>query len=214
MRWDRVRFGFYDELEKIAEVNLSGLSPDTVLKNSAPLPPMETAGFSKARDILGRAEQAKTASVIPGSAVGMPQMQRFKDEERKDPSAMGQAKSLAGHTLAGAGAGRLVGWASHGPKLGVTEAAKQSLHGRQWYGTAIGAGIGAGTYGLRKLREKQMEKRQEMVKVSFGSPAMALQASRKTARMAKGAKTPLRSGKGVLSQASGTIGDRFKLRGP
>lgn len=208
--WKHLRHGFLDELEKIAEVSLRGLSPETVLQGSEPPPPMETPGFQKARDILSRAELNKTAARknLPGYAVGVPQLKTLREEESKDPSIAGKATSALGHTLAGAGAGRLIGFAAHGPTAPITEAAKKSLHSKQWYGTAIGAGVGLGSYGLRKLRQHQaakgMEKRTEMVKLST-TPGTALKASQ---QVAKPVMSRIKAGPSLKHQTS-LIGRRF-----
>lgn len=50
-----------DELTKIADVSITGLSPQALLESPQRMP-METDGFSKARQILARAEMSKTAS--------------------------------------------------------------------------------------------------------------------------------------------------------
>jgi len=54
--------GFFDELRKIAEVSLSGLSPETILSQKQP-EPMETPGSQKAMAILDLAASKKEASV-------------------------------------------------------------------------------------------------------------------------------------------------------
>lgn len=54
--------GLFDELMKISEISLNGLSPETILSQKPP-PPMETPGVTKALEILDRAEAKKTASV-------------------------------------------------------------------------------------------------------------------------------------------------------
>lgn len=54
--------GFFDELGKIAAVDLSGLSPQAALSLKSP-EPMETVGSKKALDLIEMAMARKTASV-------------------------------------------------------------------------------------------------------------------------------------------------------
>ena len=209
MNWDAARAGFEDELFKIADVNLRGLSAETVMKASQPPPAMETPGFQKARDILGRASMMKTSAsrhvTGSGSALGLPQIQRMKDADQKDPSLAGRATSLAGHTGAGAGVGRMVGFMAHGPHL--TEANKKSLHSKQWYGTAIGAGVGAASYlGRKAYQGHQAKKKAELTKLST-SPAQSLKATQQVGGMRT---TTGSSGPGPTSQIRGRlIGKKF-----
>lgn len=84
MNWDIVHRAFADEMEKIAETHLAGVSPETAQAMVRPM--METAGYDKARRILERAQILKTASK-KGSASG---------------------RETATHLLAGGTAGRLL----------------------------------------------------------------------------------------------------------
>lgn len=54
--------GFFDELRKIADVNLAGLSPKTILSQKPP-EPVETLGTKKAMDIIDMASTMKTATI-------------------------------------------------------------------------------------------------------------------------------------------------------
>jgi len=204
MNWDGTTVGFLDELVKIAAFNTRGLSPETVMAGSQPPPPMETAGFNKARDILGRASQTKTASRHlrgSGTAVGLPQVQRMTNADNSNSGVAGQATSLAGHTLAGAGAGRLAGWASQGPKMMEAGAA----HSRQWKGMAAGAGLGAASYAAKKWQQRSQgpEKKATIVKTAtLSSPGMALKASKQVGKLKV---TPSAAGPSTTTQIRGQL---------
>lgn len=100
--------GFLDELEKVSAFNTMGLAPETVLEKSQPPPPMETAGFEKARNILERAAQTKTAASrqIQRALPGQPGIGKLTHQG--DNSQPEQVKSVAGYGLAGLGAGAAV----------------------------------------------------------------------------------------------------------
>lgn len=68
MLWGAVREGFLDELQKIGSVDLSGLSPETLL-NQKPPEPMETVGSKKAMELLDRAQSRKLASAEKSQSV-------------------------------------------------------------------------------------------------------------------------------------------------
>lgn len=215
MNWPVIASGLFDELLKISEINLSGLSPENVIKGSTPPPPMETVGFSKARDILGRAEMSKTSAtkqvkrMLPTNpAIG-------KLTHQGDDSTAEKVKSVGGYGLAGFG----VGGAAHkaysampstyagmyDPAV-VPDAAKKFVAGAR--NNRIGAGLLAvGTtagigYGLHRQHVKSKQNKQaEMTKISF-SPGMELKGSKQTAKPLNKVK----SGPGLKAQTSGLIG--------
>ena len=197
MNWDIVRRGFLDELEKISEVNLSGLSPENVMAGSQPLPPMETAGFSKARDILGMAQQMKTAAPVGGAyGAGLPQSQTIMTPHSQDTSTERNVKSLGANVVGGMGVGKLLTDFAHGPVKDVSRRAN-------WGGMAAGGALGLGNYALHKYRKAQ-EKKAEMTKLSF-SPGQALKSTQQVARTAaKG----IHSGPGLKSRTP-LLGRRF-----
>ena len=150
MFWDTVRAAFEDELEKIAEFSLRGLNPQTALTAATPPSPLETQGYDKAKAVLDRVDAAKTAAAnlqFTGRAA-----QQVKKEEGSKP--VQDVKSLGAHTLGGAGAGRLISEMAHGPKL--PDATK--FHSSKWYGTAIGAGVGAAEFARRRSEERRVGK--------------------------------------------------------
>lgn len=201
MYWDGIITGLSDELGKIAEFNLRGISTETIMEKGQPPPPMETPGFDKARNILSMAAQTKTASHHvrgSGTAVGLPQVQRMTNADQKNPGVAGQATSLAGHTLAGAGAGRLAGWASQGPKMMEAGAA----HSRQWKGMAIGAGLGAAAYGAKKLQQRNTKQATIVKTATLSTPAIALKASKQVGKMKV---TPSASGPSTTTQIRGQL---------
>jgi hypothetical protein len=166
MTWDITKAAFADELEKIAEVNLSGVSPERVSTMFEGAPPMETTGYNQAKSVLQKMQQVKTAAPIPR----LPQLKRLtrpgmgNKEDGPPPDAIDKAKHLGGHMLAGAGAGRFV--AEFTPKSVDPK--------KKFIGTALGAGLGAVEYARKAHRQKQWENRE---KTAAFSPAMALKAS-------------------------------------
>ena len=134
MNWDVIRQSFADELVKISGFSLHGISPETVMEKSQPPPPMETPGFDKAREILSRASQVKTAArkrptqdVQNQRAVAFQQPGVGRLMTAGDASAPEQAKSVAGYGLAGLGAGGAVhkAYSSLG---GVHDAMRNPVH--------------------------------------------------------------------------------------
>jgi hypothetical protein len=182
--WDAVQAGMRDELEKIAEIDLSGLSPRTVIERGQPAPLMQTSGLDKAFRVLDRydAEQAvKTAAPFIPFNPDLPQVNRVAGKRKKksaDPSVAERTKSFAGHVVGGAGVGRMAGWAT-ARHLPTTEAAKKLHHSRQWHGMAIGAGIGMTEFARKRIAERMAAKKDsEKNAAAFTSPGTQLKNSR------------------------------------
>lgn len=214
MDWSVIRHSFIDELEKIAEFNLSGLSPENVMKGSTPPPPMETVGFSKARDILGRAQMTKESGtkqvkrMLPTNpAIG-------KLTHQGDDSSSEKAKSVAGYGLAGLGASKAIHGlgasmpsvyhATEHPSLDphVRFANKARLnavgHGMMLGGTALGLG-----YGIHRQRVKAKQRAAEMSKTSM-TPGTSLKASQQMAKPINKVK----AGPSLKTQTPGRIGSK------
>lgn len=223
MKWDSTRLGLLDELAKIAAFNTNGLSPETVMSKSQPPPPMETPGFDKARDILGRASQTKTAAkkrppqdVQNRRAVAFQQPGIGKMMTAGDSSAPEQAKSVAGYGLAGLGTGSAVHKAYTAAAPGVHDAMRNPLHdagsrfaaeaknnrlGRNLMlgGTALGAGYGA----YRAHKKARMAKQGTMTKLStLTTPALQLKASK---QVGKAKVTPSSAGPNTTTQIRGQL---------
>lgn len=139
-------------MRKEAQVDLRGLSPETVMQNSQPPAPMETPGYSKAKAIMDMASQIKTASTKAGP-VTLPQIEKLLEKHKEDDRATSDKARLARYVGAGAGAGSLVGRTTnlarsalnfHPPKAG---ASKLEL-------AAIGVGALAGGLSARKSKKK------------------------------------------------------------
>lgn len=147
-----------DELEKIAEINTSGLSPQTMLETGAPPPPFETVGSAKAKAILDRVQTVKLATRV-----------------KNDPDhAYTHARGIVKPTLQGASAGLLL----------ASLATKKDLHRHQ---RLIGAGTGAAValgdhmYMNSKTHQKSVKTAMAML-----TPAMRLKASREVGRARSG----------------------------
>ena len=210
MNWEAIRLGLVDELTKISEFNLKGLSPERVMESSQPPPPMETVGFDKARNILGRASQVKTAARRQSERVqsALPTQPGIgKLVHQGDTSAPEQAKSIAGYGLAGLGTGGALHKAyssmpgaysaMNNPAISATKrfaaGAANTAIGRN---LMLGGAAAGGLYGgYRALKKRQMSKQGTMTKLStLTSPGMALKASKqvgkiKVAPSAKGPST-------------------------
>lgn len=118
MDWEGIQQGFWDELGKIAEVNLSGLSTKTLL-DYPQAEPMETPGLQQARRILALADQYRPAiegaekSAAASHGVRPDRLPSItvlvgKRKKQEKPDKVDQAKRVAGHALAGAGAGKFL----------------------------------------------------------------------------------------------------------
>lgn len=174
MFWEHVKTGFLDELTKISEVSLSGLTPGALL--SAPSPkPMMTEGYQKAQHILELADQIKTSSVMMNPGIG-----RLTNKNSDDPSAVQQAKGLGAYALGGAGAGRMIGEFAVGRHLPVGPVAQQAAHSMRWHGTAVGAAIGAGEFARRRIMQRRNAQK---AKTAGFSPGMALKAGQQTGKV-------------------------------
>jgi hypothetical protein len=189
MFWEGIRNGFFDELEKISEINLSGLSPETILKNSQPPPPMETPGYSKARDILQRAEIIKTSQA--------------------EDTVFDRAAKTIGPTLGGMALGKGVGELANVFRPGTLsdEAKRKLMAAGAVLGTANTAYKKVRDYRNRKQLEQPMQKTQEMVKLS-STPAHRLKASKQVGTVGTSVST---AGPSIKSQTSGLIGKKFQI---
>lgn len=200
MLWDVVHAAFADELMKIGQISLAGLSPQTVLERSQPAPPMETAGLSKALAILDRYEAATAMPKVAAPRIpfnpNLPEINTLTGAKKKrrkkgeEPAVLERSKSLAGHTLGGMGIGRLAGEISHGPTAPATAAAKQALHGKRWYGAVIGGGVGAAEFARKRIaesvrRKRELQKAAAVSGIAGFSPAQKLKAERQTGALGK-----------------------------
>ena len=175
MRWDLVRGAFQDELVKIAEFNLMGLSAQQAL--GTPAPPMETTGLQQAMDILSRVERpaekvAASKRSRSSQEMGSVEMPGVNQATGKGGAIGAQGRNAAWSTLGGASAGRLAVDAFH-PHAAVGDAGKELLHHQRWKGLVGGAAVGAGMYAGRKLLQHHQAKRQVKAKVSSVGAVMS-----------------------------------------
>lgn len=111
MLWRAVHDGFRDELTKIGEMNLSGLSTDTLMNYPQPTP-MPSAAFEKAQAILAKyypmTGVEKTSGPRPDV---LPQLKKLLSRKEDDPppTALDKTLSYGGHVLGGTGAAKFVG---------------------------------------------------------------------------------------------------------
>jgi hypothetical protein len=179
-----VHTAFLDELQKISEVSLAGLSHESVQRMATPAQPMETAGLSKALAVLARYEgMPKIAFVNRVSNPDLPQMRRTTGVRKKsaDKGAVEQGKNLAGYTAGGMGIGRIGGYVAQGPHAAISEAAKRSAHGKMWWGTVAGGALGAAEYARKRIKAKQQEKVAALVP-TVQSPAKQLHYGQQTGK--------------------------------
>lgn len=191
MLWDHIRTAFEDELEKIAEISLRGLRPESVMAYGEPPAPFPSAAYERAMEVLQRAETIKL-----GAAPYVPNSPGAPKTDKDSPKPVQEAKSLGAHLLVGAGAGATgAGMAFHPSRL--PDATK--LHTAKWYGTAAGAGLGAAEYARRKLQARRAKSQE---KTASGTPGQLLRASRQVGHsFGKGRVTP-----SLSQQTAGTIG--------
>lgn len=91
--------GLFDELAKIAEINLSGLSPQTILNMKSP-EPLETVGSRKALELIDMADARKTASVL-SPAISLRASQKVGQPVTKKPKKGPGVKEQIRGTLVG-----------------------------------------------------------------------------------------------------------------
>ena len=216
MSWDRIVVGFIDELEKVAAFNTSGLSPETVMEKSQPPPPMETAGFNKARDILGRASQTKTAASkeIQRALPNQPGVGKLIHQG--DESASEQAKGVAGYGIAGLGTGAAIhkGYSSLAPVHSAMNhpdvmkdpvkrfaaSAKNNAVGRN---LMLGGAAAGAAYGGYRAVKKHMDKKSTITKTAtLSSPGMSLKASQ---QVGKKKVAPSHTGPSTTTQIRGQL---------
>src|SRR6516165_318516 len=104
MDFEALKRGFEDELQKISEVNLSGIDAETILSYPKP-EPVPSAAYEKAKSILSKMRplgEEKTAFIRPDMMPGLKKITRRKDSD-PPPSATDKALSVGVHGLAGAG---------------------------------------------------------------------------------------------------------------
>lgn len=112
MNWAAIRAGFEDELYKIAEMSLAGLSSETLLNYPRP-EPMPSAAYEKAQAILQKVRSnfpdagvEKTSRIRPDLMEPGPDAMLSKS--KSEPGATAQAKSFGAHVLGGAGAAKFM----------------------------------------------------------------------------------------------------------
>lgn len=113
MLWRVVQVGFRDEMRKISEVNLSGVSAETLMNYPQP-EPMPSAAYEKAQAILSRVGSVKTEGVEKTSGPRpdvLPQLRRLARRKDGDPppNDLDKAMAYGGNILAGAGAAKFTG---------------------------------------------------------------------------------------------------------
>lgn len=185
------KVGFADELSKIGEFNLSGIKAETLLSYPKP-EPMPSSAYEKAQQILQKATPiTKQADAIRPDQ--MPNIQKLVGKKKKNrretdgppPNAIDKAKSVGGHALAGAGAGKFLhGW---GDSVRLSRLKPQTT-GRIFKKTVYpqpaspksqavimtaGAGLGLAELGRKKLRKHRWEKEQEKKAEAFPSTGHA-----------------------------------------
>jgi hypothetical protein len=170
MDWAAFKRGFDDELQKISEVNLSGLSAETLLGYQKP-EPMPSAAYEKAQAILAKVQPLsteKTAKVRPDRME--PGYDAVLSDKKKQTKS--EVKSVGAHVLGGAGAGKFLhDWVDTGrlafskPKIKVpyrTPRGPMPASAKAKF-TAItsGALLGAGEYGRKRLKKHQADKKKQ-----------------------------------------------------
>lgn len=194
------------------------------MEKSQPPPPMETPGFDKARDILSRVAQTKTAAAKRQSERvqrALPMQPGIgKLTHQGDNSAPEQAKSVAGYGIAGLGTGKALHSAySSMPKVfeGMNrlpgEANAVAQRASRIHNNAVGrnlmmGGAAAGAlYGgyraVKKSRDAKMAKQGTIVKLSsITTPALQLKASK---QVGKAKVTPSAHGPSTTTQIRGQL---------
>jgi hypothetical protein len=181
MDWEGLRTGFFDELSKIAEISLHGLSPETVLEKSQPPPPMETPGLTKAQAILDRVQTIKTAAPIRGSSIGLPQYRSLGNSGEVPQTGFDKAKRMGVHAVGGVGIGKLMTEFGNHIHNVATKAPTPLKPSSKTSLIGMGAGglLGLANYARTAHREKKMAK----MSGAFLSPAEQLKSTRQVGAM-------------------------------
>jgi hypothetical protein len=213
MLWEHIRAGLFDELAKIAAVDLRGLSPETLMAQQPPQP-MMTVGYDKAKNILDRAEMMKTAASRQVQRAFPNQPGIGKLVHQGDDSTSEKAKGVLGYGAAGAGTAGLIhkgitmipgvheSMRHHNLSQKAKYLAEHRVNnigaGLMLGGTA--AGLGYGAY--------RAHKKAKMTKTSnLSTPGLQLKAS---SQVGKPSIAPSASGPSTTTQIGGSlIGRKF-----
>jgi hypothetical protein len=157
MDWRLAREGFRDELTKIGELNLSGLSAETLMSYPQP-EPMPSAAYEKAQAILAKVGPIKTEGVVKTSQFRpdmLPQYKRLARRKAGDPppDKIDTALGYGGNILAGTGAAKFTGDAVDK----VREAVTGKTFSTKTKAIILGAGAAAGL--ANKLRKEHRRKK-------------------------------------------------------
>src|SRR5512142_485818 len=94
-----------EELTKLGEIDLTGLSHETVMRHAQGAPPMETPGLTTALKVLDRYQAQQmpkiAAPVVPFNP-DLPHINRVtgaKKRKKTDASTVERTKSLGGHVI-------------------------------------------------------------------------------------------------------------------
>lgn len=189
MDWKHITSGLLDELSKIAEFNLTGISPETALEKSQPPPPFETPALTKALAVLDRVQTVKTAARLRGTAIGAPQYAALgKAPQGPPPTALDEGKRLGVNVIGGMGIGKVLTDTAQHIK-NVRSGAGALVNGVPGYipkaspkmaltGVGLGGAVGLANYMRTRHREKKFAKIS-----SFTSPAEQLKATRQVGAM-------------------------------
>ncbi len=185
-----LRAGFLDELNKIAQIELRGLSNEAVMGAQAP-PEISSPGFAKAKSILDLADQIQ---------------EEIKTSAAEPESGLDRAKKTLGYSLAGAGVGKAIGKihstipsvyrSMNNPALSAAERfhagsrVNHIEHGLLVGGALTGAALGA-------YRDHKKKK----AKTAAASPAMALKATQQVGSI----KNSIHTGPSIRRQVSAQL---------
>jgi hypothetical protein len=203
-----MRIGLLDELTKIADIDLTGLSPQTVLERGQPAPPMETSAVAKAFSVLDRLGSMETKTAAPSTnQFTMPGFDalsarsssgRKKGSKHPEVVVVDRAKSLGAHTLGGAAAGKLIGEA-----LPATKAAREVVRKSGRIGVAAGAAVGASEFARKRLTEAHRAKQLHKAAMAMGLPQ---QSSKLTGKLTKMKGRATASPRSLERSAKGALG--------
>lgn len=148
---------------KESEVNLSGLSPEALMKGSKPMSPYETQGYQKAMVMLSDYLSHKTASVVI--------LDSLNGKDSKKPGVAEKAKKHGINIVGGAAIGKTLSDLAHNPSKVHTDLIKH----RGWKASVGGATLGL----LKSIAERPSKKiTVDLEKVSGMSPSQLLKAAK------------------------------------
>lgn len=200
MNWDKVHSSFKTELGKIAAFHVGNLSPETVMNNSMPPGPMETAGLQTARNVLSRMNQPQPQE----------QQKVAATSRHKDDHAYVKTRPWISRSIGGAGVGgMLASLTDAGKKRSVMDKIRKknlpaNMQKRRVVGAALGTSAALADKIYMEIYRKEDERRRKpkTKSATITDPIASLRSAQKIGRFSRVATTNTmgKAGPGIKQQ--------------